>query len=75
MTTLWGDRQAGQDFAVGTDELGVHVIYGEPDRIRTPAEIGGQEYRVSSAYSRECPCAGSHEAKTYTLEKRGPICK
>jgi hypothetical protein len=67
MTTLWGDRKPGDDYAVGADEQGGYVMVGEPDRIRTPPDLGSQEFRVATMYRASCPCKAGHEVKTYTL--------
>lgn len=65
--TLWGHRRPGQA-AVGSDELGGYVLYGEPDRIRLPVDLGGAECRVTHIALGKCPCKAGHEVKTYSLE-------
>ena len=68
MSTLWGERRPGSDFSVGEDEMGGgFVAMGEPDRVRTPPELGSQEYRVDSISVGKCPCGQDHEVKTYAL--------
>lgn len=68
MSTIWGDKHPGQNFAAGQDELGAYTISGEPDRIRTPPELGSVEYKVSSIYQHACACGKEHDSKTYALE-------
>ena len=68
-STLWSERYAGQDFSVGLDEEtdGAFLVFGEPDHIRTPPELGSIAYRVVSIETHRCPCM-AHDAKAYTLE-------
>jgi len=69
MTTLWGQRRPGDEGIVADDELGgAMFVIGDPDRVRTPAELGGVELRVASQYWRDCPCGAGHSAKTFTFE-------
>lgn len=66
---LWGDRLPGDETAVGADELGAYTIVGEPQWIRTPADLGSERFRVASVYRRDCPCGADHQVKTYTLSE------
>lgn len=65
MTTLWGDRKPGD---IGTPIDDNTIVIGEPDRVRTPPELGSQELLVAEIYYRKCPCGGEHSAKTFVLE-------
>lgn len=65
--TLWGTRVAGSHGAIAEDGTGHLVILGTPDWIRTPPELGGQEFRVSRTYMRECPCRRPHQSQTFEL--------
>lgn len=64
MSILWGTRVAGQAVAVGDKHM---IIGGVPDVIRTPPELGGQEFSVQRAYWRACPCGAAHESQTLEL--------
>lgn len=64
MSILWGTKAAGEDVAVGD---GCLIIGGPPDAIRTPPELGGQEFRVERVYWRVCPCGGPHECESFSL--------
>ena len=64
---LWGNRFPGDETAVGTSALGAHTVVGAPQWVRTPAELGSQQFRVGSVYWRDCPCGEHHMVKTFTL--------
>lgn len=66
-TTIWSERVPGSDVSIAEQEGGAIMVIGEPDRVRTPPELGSQELMVASIYHRKCPCGG-HRAKTYTFQ-------
>lgn len=66
--SLWGHRSPGEFATVVRDEDVVGITIGEPDRVRTPPEMGRVELKVAGVHMQRCPCGGGHGAKTFTFE-------